>query len=453
MSQQQKRRAPWQNAERHYCAVCNAWMGSDRQSILLHEGGKKHQQNVERAMQEKRKEKQEQEQARKFLGESLKKMEQAALQEQGAAYSGAAGGSRPPLPHINQHQYRSPSGIVPSVVPSSFSAPPPPPPPQQQHQQKGRQQRNTSTNNQEIQQWQARKQKREEENKRKKSNDEEDDEDVVVESQKKRRKIHPGEGHYDLDSKTYLEGAVFYGILEADMPVELWTGSQLATEQEKRLPEKTMYWKNALILSVRNKELTLSSPPTLHVAYLSSPSDTEETVEKNVSVDRVRIQLGTDTSIPNTLEEARLLAMGGEEIQNTAEQEVSAEVDEATGLSGWSTVAIKKMTVRQLDREEKERAAEKLRQARLEREAEQKRLEARRLEEAKVSNADDSALGAYDVWGKGDYKGIDISKDSSLSVHETAKKLAAGSGGKVAFRKAKKQKGSRRRTSADDDDE
>jgi hypothetical protein len=76
------------------------------------------------------------------------------------------------------------------------------------------------------------------------------------------------------------------------------------------------------------------------------------------------------------------------------------------------------------------------------------------MEEAKVSNADDSALGAFDVWGKGDYKGIDISKDAVLSFEDTAKKLASGAtAGKVSFRKAKKKKGQagRRTKSADDD--
>jgi WW domain-binding protein 4 len=161
---------------------------------------------------------------------------------------------------------------------------------------------------------------------------------------------------------------------------------------------------------------------------------------------------GDDSTIPDTLEEARLLAMGGEEIKPFAgEHATIGPLDENTGLSVWSTVSITKKSVRQEDREEKERIAEKLRKARSEREIENKKAEARKLEEAKVSNADDSALGAYDVWGKGDYKGVDISKDVNLSVEETAKKLAPNTSG-TAFRKVKKKKpGSRRRTSADDD--
>ena len=146
-----------------------------------------------------------------------------------------------------------------------------------------------------------------------------------------------------------------------------------------------------------------------------------------------------------------MLAMGGEIVVESNNKE--QVVDEATGLSGWSTVTVKKTTARQYDREEKERATEKLRFSREEREAERKRAEARKMEEAKVSNADDSALGAFDVWGKGDYKGVDISKDTTLSVEDTAKKLATGSTEKVAFRKAKKKKGrtGRRTKSADDD--
>ena len=86
------------------------------------------------------------------------------------------------------------------------------------------------------------------------------------------------------------------------------------------------------------------------------------------------------------------------------------------------------------------------------------------MEEAKVANADDSALGSYDVWtgGKAGYKGVDIMKNDKVDVAVTAKSLSKGKGS-VAFKKvgsgssmfkgkAKKKK-NRRVTSADDDDE
>jgi hypothetical protein len=91
------------------------------------------------------------------------------------------------------------------------------------------------------------------------------------------------------------------------------------------------------------------------------------------------------------------------------------------------------------------------------------------MEEAKVSNADDSALGAYDVWNRGaaeGYKGVDIHGEAAVEAHEQlpGRKLAAatreGGGGPVQFKKpaafrsgagaAAARKRNRRTTSADD---
>ena len=88
----------------------------------------------------------------------------------------------------------------------------------------------------------------------------------------------------------------------------------------------------------------------------------------------------------------------------------------------------------------------------------------RKMEEAKVANADDSALGSYDVWtgGKAGYKGVDIMENDKVDVAITAKSLSKGKGN-VAFKKvgsgssmfkgkAKKKK-NMRVISADDDEE
>ena len=115
------------------------------------------------------------------------------------------------------------------------------------------------------------------------------------------------------------------------MPVQLWTGPATASMEQKRLVERDMYWKNALIVAVRRRRKPPSGDddndddeeetiPVVHVAYLANPDDTDETMEKNVPVDRVRIILGADPCIPETLEEARLLAMGGEEVHIKQEQ-------------------------------------------------------------------------------------------------------------------------------------
>ena len=422
MSSNRQRREPWRNTERHYCAVCNVWMGSDRQSIMLHENGKKHKQNVEKSLERKRIDKAEEEKNQKFIQASLKKMEEVALQshvKQDGLLSSSALGSAftAPLAH-RQRQ----STVVPKPQVASIPKVPP-----------------TNSKN-EKREWENRKKKR-------LGASLPGDEGKTT---PKRRKIGPGEGHYESEGKVYLEGPTFFEILEEDMKIQIWTGPVLSSLEEKRLVERGVYWKNALVAAVRKN----AEKCKVHVAYLKSPSDTEETLEKNVTIDRIRIELGADKSIPDTLEEARLLAMGGELIEVSDNKAQQSQMDESTGLSGWSTVTIKRTTVRQELKEERDRLREKRKQANLERESKKKEAEARRMEEAKVANADDSALGAYDVWGTGGYKGVDISTtDVTHSVVDTAKSLATGKAS-VAFKKKKKKPVSsrnRRTTSADDD--
>ena len=88
----------------------------------------------------------------------------------------------------------------------------------------------------------------------------------------------------------------------------------------------------------------------------------------------------------------------------------------------------------------------------------EKEIAARKMEEAKAANADDSALGSIyfaelgrEVQG---YKGVDISDtgDDKLTIQDTAKSLAAGKTS-VGFKKrVKKPMANRasRTTSADD---
>lgn len=424
------RREPWRNAERHYCAACNVWMGSDRQSIMLHDNGRKHKEKVEESLQNKRADKLQEENNAKLLASTLANMERAAMQsvmkQDGFASSSIRAPGPVPVP--------VPSYATPMPVPSAVrSAPPPPPPPGAPP---------SGSSKHEKKEWDARKKKRQDSKKR--PDDNSDDEEQPT--KKRRIKIEPGQGHYDNDGNTYLEGPTFQEILEEDMPIQLWTGPTMANLEEKRLLERNQFWTNALVATVRKAV----GKCVVHVAYLASSEDTDETVEKNVALDRIRVILGGDDSIPETLEEARLLAMGGEDIKV---KPVKEEIDEATGFTSWSTVAIKRTTVRQETKEERARLREKRKQETLEKEAQDKEAEARRMEEAKVSNADDSALGAYDVWGQGGYKGVDIHKEADLKVEDTAKSLASGKTN-VGFKKKKKPARSRNRrtTSADDDD-
>lgn len=336
---------------------------------------------------------------------------------------------------------------------------------------------------QERKEWDDRRKQRDKESKNKRSHDGVDEEDVT--SNNKRRKVKIGEkdGHYFYaadESQTWLEGVVFGDMLEEDMPIQVWLGNaNVSTSTELRLPENQRHWKDGLVAAVRQRPTaeTHSDRMVVDVAYLQhgggddddDENDAQEQLKKSVPLWHIRILLGNndaDDRIPCTLEEARLLAMGGEEIvlkMPKKEKVVDPEIEEATGLSGWSTVKIKRTTVRSEMKEEREAARLKRKAAMQKAEKDAKEAEARRMEEAKVSNANDSALGAYDVWSrtKDGYKGVDIHGTSSatteatLDVHEFGKKLATDGTSarfkKSVFKGAAKKKQNRRTTSADDD--
>ena len=478
------RQAPWQRDQRYYCAVCNAWMGNDRQSILIHENGKKHRENAERALQERRLAKQKKDKAERFLLDSLKEMEQTAMSKIGGNPGVDYYQNPPRLP--NYH----PVGPTTRNLPPTFVGSSPyniqqsnPPAPTNKIPRSNY--ATDSTLQQERVDWQAQKLKREETNEKKRKNrDGDDDEntenDGKPSNEQSRVRIRPGEGCYTYDeangkdnvakeaATTYLEGNVYFGLLEKDMPVQIWIGP-VSCPAEKRQSKNIIYWKNALVVQVVHRKLEAVTEqhdalqqPLVNVSYLSSPDATDETIEQKVSLDRIRIILGSDERIPSSVEEARLLAMGGEEIFKLDDKEANISdnqqgIDEATGLSGWSTVSIKKTSLLQKNREERKQYEESKALNTKKREAEEKRKAERRLEESRVANADDSALGAYDVWGKMDYKGVDISKEVNCSVEDSAKRLASAkslSSG-INFKKRVKKKGRKaviRRTSADDDD-
>eukprot|EP00977_Amphora_coffeiformis_P016258 scaffold4976_cov161-Amphora_coffeaeformis.AAC.4 len=441
MSKQQQRREPWRNPERHYCQVCNAWMGGDRQSILIHENGKKHKENAEKAMLQKRQERAAVENQDKALQDSLKAIESAALQSHAndlGLFAGQAMAAPPPPVAA--------AVALPSHIASSSAVVRPPPPP-------------SGDKSQEKNDWQSKKKQREEKRGRRKDEDD-DDEEPDEEPRRKKSRIAPDEGYYTYEGKTYLEGIVFGDMLEEDMPLEIWTGNLLASRAEKKLPERHGCWQSGIVAAVRQKPSAVDHEDRLEVdiAYLRDPtSDMEETLDRSVPLNRVRILLGADDSmIPNTLEEARIMAIGGEEEEIVHNSTAQEELDEATGLTSWSTVSIKKTTMQQELKEERERLRQKRREAAEEAEKVKREADRRKMEEAKVANADDSALGAYDVWSrsKEGYKGVNIHGEAQVEVHEFGKKLSDGKTA-VGFKKSaftsKKKKQNRRTTSADDD--
>ncbi len=315
----------------------------------------------------------------------------------------------------------------------------------------------------EMKLWKDRKEKR----KKFKTDDEIEKDDKEQMPKRMKFNLRPDEGHYQKGQNTYLEGGIYASIFEQDMPVQIWTGSTTMTLDYRKSDEAMDNWKTGIILRVHKQSTSNAQPidlnPLCDISYLNDINDDDETIEKKVEGDRLRLVLGSDDLIPSTIEEARLSLMGGEEIIKI-DDHAQTEIDENTGLSSWGTVSIRKVTISREVKEERERARAKRREQ-LEKEKSKERDEqTRRMEEAKHSNADDSALGAYDVWstsGKAGYKGVTLQTDSKVDATDSAKSLAngrtdikfkksTGGGKKAPFKKAKKKQ-NRRKTFADDD--
>mmetsp|Transcript_30548 Transcript_30548/g.48024 ORF Transcript_30548/g.48024 Transcript_30548/m.48024 type:complete len:162 (-) Transcript_30548:225-710(-) len=158
----------------------------------------------------------------------------------------------------------------------------------------------------------------------------------------------------------------------------------------------------------------------------------------------------TELHVPS--ERIRFLANSKGEWEGAPKDEAPA-VDEATGMGGWQSVA-----VRVYDQAEED--------ARLKREAvERVKREARaaRAAQREAGGADgEDALETYDVYRTGRYKGVQINEevdgdhDSQLKEQEeeVSDKYVKVETGSVAFKKKKKgPKGKFRRKKANDDED
>eukprot|EP00562_Extubocellulus_spinifer_P017159 CAMPEP_0178607068 /NCGR_PEP_ID=MMETSP0697-20121206/37418_1 /TAXON_ID=265572 /ORGANISM="Extubocellulus spinifer, Strain CCMP396" /LENGTH=517 /DNA_ID=CAMNT_0020245557 /DNA_START=132 /DNA_END=1685 /DNA_ORIENTATION=- len=517
MSSRPSKSEPWrQNPTRHYCPLCSVWMASDRTSIAVHENGRKHREAAEANLQKRRGDKLEEERKRKEMESSLAAIERAAGRKmEEDLKSGAFGSAAGPVGGVGGYPTggafasaasaasaaRGASALPTGTCASSTAPAVPHHASTAAAAQKPAAGAGTEAKA-ELTSWNERK------NKRKAAADAYG----IDKKQRTVRKLADDEGHYVLNtsdgtSSTYLEGKVYAPILEEDVPIQIWTGETTASEmasveREMRRLDRQHLWKMGLVVRVRKREKggkdtghgdggksgsveeslnggekdATASPPEakdggqimVDVAYLRNPTDENETIEKAVEPYRIRLLLGSDEMIPSTIEEARLDLMGGEEIINDADVSSGAAaapaIDENTGLATWGTVQVRKVSANRQIKEERARVRAKRREE-AERARQQERQEQeRKMEEAKVANADDSALGSYDVWsgGKAGYKGVDIARSDKVDVADTAKSLAKGKGG-VAFKKRKsgggggsafknaKKKANRRVTSADDD--
>jgi len=402
----------WQdrtNNDRHYCPLCNAWMSSDRQSISLHENGKKHREAVEKDLTRRRDEKKRKEKEDKELESIFKQVNAVA----GDGRIGAVATSEVVSSRSVQQQPTKPLKIakpIKSKVPTSDEAKSAP----------------------------------------------------VVSATIKQATIgaisNLTTGHYELEGTAYLEGSTYGSCLfEDNMPIQFWTGNSNATDEDLRDLRNFNYWKTAILARVvRTQNGKSAEDISCHVSYLNNSQDMEEVLEKNVPPRRIRLVLGSDPSLPSTVEEARLALTGGEQtIMVANNDDVTPEIDDNTGFSSWSTTTVTKISTHYYEANQEKKL--KLRQEKETKERNEKiehEIRGRRMEEAKYENSHDSALGAYDVWntsqkGGGNYKGIDITKDGKVEVSETAKSLSKGMGN-VGFKKRKVMKKGVRKTSADE---
>lgn len=177
MSQSTNRNEPWRANERHYCAACNSWMGSDRQSILIHENGKKHRENVELNLVSRREEKLRIEKDNNKLETSLQQMEKAAAEAMSRDVASGIGN----VSSYHTSQFSAVSndkGVAVSGPPASKSS--------------------AINKKHVIESWEGRRKGRE-------KNELTSGGDGQPDGGKK-RKLGPDEGFYTVGETTYLEG-------------------------------------------------------------------------------------------------------------------------------------------------------------------------------------------------------------------------------------------------------
>lgn len=135
------------------------------------------------------------------------------------------------------------------------------------------------------------------------------------------------------------------------MTLQIWTGSSSMTSDYKKSTNSLELWKNCIILQVHKTRLVSTDRNSeesalikCHVSYLDNPTDEDETIEKWVEASRLRLILGSDELTPSTIDEARLALLGGEEV-TVIRSTPNVEINENTGLSGWTVSSVRKTTV------------------------------------------------------------------------------------------------------------
>jgi len=324
-----KRRDVWRSLERHYCEVCNCWMGGDRQSIMLHENARRHQNNVEKKLRNAKIAKTQQERENEKLASTLYEIEKVAvlnhLTKDHKVYGRVAAAATATLVKPRQgSSYCGPRGFYAEVA--------------------GRSQPKNQDKDIKNNEFDTLKKKR-------------DGVDVQRNKAMPNKALGINEGHYKIGNTTYLDCSVYVSILKVEMPGQIWKGES-SIEGIKRAEKNMKQWKNGIIVKVKlvPKEiigLQHETETLVDFAYLKNPNDNKETLEKNVKPSRIRLIVGSGDDVPNSVDEARLIILGGEEVLKI--DETVTEIDENTGFSSWGTVSIRKTTEAKEIQQEEER--------------------------------------------------------------------------------------------------
>lgn len=478
------RKDKWRNMERYCCSICNVWMGGDKQSIRIHENGKKHRENLEEQLKQRRLDKTNKEKAAQKLNSTMKIVEQVAAEayakdvKSGGAFCCAStenkiskepripfAGALPTLGSTKSISFEKKSlakrsdliGLSKEVLPSQVNT-----------SRKGK--NCLSSAAKEIDSWHLKKKNRVEKKRKAVGLDENNciENDIKEIGHEDKKVLAENEGHYSVGSMIFLEGSAYAPILEVDMPAQIWTGASLSeqVEREMRSEHNTKLWKAGVIVKIIKDDSHGSNDHNRKVirhfdfAFLMNPDDDEETYERLVDSKRIRLVVGSGDGVPQSVQEARLLLMGGEEIvehfhNKHNDNDSTLEIDENTGFTKFTTVSVKKISVTHEANEEKARAEARRKENLQNDEQRMRDLEKRRMEESKHANADDSALGAYDIWGstaKVGYKGINIS--SNFEESDSTTNISKSNVGPILFKKRsffkKAKKGNTRKTSSDD---
>ena len=282
-------------------------MGSDRQSIMLHENGKKHREAVELDLKKRRDDKLAKEKHKKDLDSVFASVNAAVGISVGSAGGGAAGSSNFGVAKKPWEQYQT--NVVAAQAQAVLSS--------------------STSSQQAVLPTIIKK-----EPIKVTSSSSTATAAVARQKQKQPELFDPTIGHYEIEGITYLEGSIYANILEEGMPIQLWMGSTLATNDEKRDLRNYNHWKKmALVAKVVTKKKrrivaeeddygeSSKQEVSCHVSYLQNETDDDETIETNVPPSRIRLVLGSDPLIPGTLEEAHLALLGGEQIIQVKEED------------------------------------------------------------------------------------------------------------------------------------